>query len=269
MITRMSSPEGDVGSSASADMLMWGVAAAVCLAGILAVMMQREVLESPKISDTSHDAVIADVQRFSGYAAATILLAGVGGYVEILMIQSLCEPKDTAIYDGARRLAMLLPLISTATTTVLLPRAAGLSSIQACQEYAAKAFRVSLPLAFASAGGLAILGTILVPLFWGDKYDASIPLLRWLCLGFFFNVLLNPLSLVLYPLRRENFLLAMNALSIVLSLALGFALIPAYGPSGAAWSVAAVKVIIMLLCGAAVWWSLKNPHPDAFAERKS
>jgi len=265
MITRMSSPDADTLSSASADMLMWGVAAAACLAGILSVVMQREVLESPKISDTSHDAVLAELSRFSGYAAATVVLAGLGGYVELLLIQPMLGAESTAVYDGARRLAMLLPLISTATTTVLLPRAAALNSIQACQEYSAKALRVSLPLAFAAAGGLAVLGSVLVPLFWGDKYDASIPLLRWLCFGFFFNVLFNPLSLVLYPLRRENLLLGLNALSIVLSLALGFLLIPRFGPSGAAWSVAAVKVLVMLLCGVAVWWSLKNPHPQAFA----
>ena len=264
MITRMSSPDSDAVSSASADMLMWGVAAAACLAGILAVMMQREVLESPKISDVAHDGVLAELSGFSGYAAATVVLAGLGGYVELLLIQPLLGSESTAVYDGARKLAMLLPLISTATTTVLLPRAAALNSIQACEEYTSKAFRVSLPLAFATAGALAILGSVIVPLFWGDKYEASIPLLRWLCIGFFFNVLFNPLSLVLYPLRRENLLLALNALSIVLSIALGFLLIPRFGPSGAAWSVAAVKVIVMLLCGAAVWWALNHPHPHAF-----
>ncbi|HYF50212.1 MAG TPA: polysaccharide biosynthesis C-terminal domain-containing protein [Planctomycetota bacterium] len=264
MITRLT-PDPESASSATADMLTWGVAAAACLAGILSIIMQREVLESPKLSDTAYDSVNAELSRFAGYAAATVVLAGLGGYVELLLIQQWLGAEKTAVFDGARKLAMLLPLISTATTTVLLPRAAALSSVQACEEYAAKAFRVSLPLAFATAGGLAVLSGLLVPLFWGDKYEASIPLLRWLCLGFFFNVLFNPLSLVLYPLRRENLLLALNALSIALSLGLGFLLIPSFGPSGAAWSVAAVKVVIMLLCGAAVWWSLNHPGANAFS----
>jgi O-antigen/teichoic acid export membrane protein len=240
------------------ETLLWAMAAAACLVALLCAFIQRDaLLELPGLTPERAREVHDELSRFGRYAAATVLLAGLSGYVEIFLLQSLLKPADTAAFEGARRLALILPLLSGAVTTVLLPRAAALDSPQACITYARKALAVSLPMAIVAAGGLAALAGVAVPIFCGDRYGDSIPALRWLCVGFAFNILLNPVTLLLYPLRREGTVVLLLALTLILSLSGGFALIPRFGILGAAWSVAAVKALIMSLSGLIVLYYLR------------
>ncbi len=259
MIYRLSSLDPAQAAPLKAELLLWGLAIASSFAGAICIFLQGDALTPPApLSAESAAKLDGELSRFGLFAALTVILAGFGDKLEIFLVQHLLGADETAVYDGARRLAMVLPLLTTAIATVLLPRAAALDSLEACKRYVGKAFKVSLPLALVSAGGLALLASVLVPLFWSAKYDASVPALRWLCFGYAFNVLLNPVALVLYPLRREGTLLVLNALSIVLSVVAGYLLIPKYGAIGAAWSVAGVKAVIMLACGGVVIWALKN-----------
>ncbi len=242
------------------EVLLWSIAAASCLAGAFSVIVQRDVLRGRSALDGARLARLKDeLQNFSRYAGASVLLNGIGAYVEIFLLQALLNSAQTAVFDGARKLALILPLLTTALTTVLLPRAAALDSIVACRQYAWKALKVSAPLALLSAGGLAAVAGFAVPLFWGDKYGESIAPLRWLCVGYALNVLLNPLTLVLYPLKREGTIVALNAANLAFSFAAGYLLIPAYGPIGAAWSVLIVKAIIMGLCAVVLYAALRPP----------
>ena len=64
--------------------------------------------------------------------------------------------------------------------------------------------------------------------------------------------------LVFYPLRRERTLLALLGGSVALSVGLSAWLIPQYGVMGAAWSTLAVRALLTLVCGVALWFALRD-----------
>jgi O-antigen/teichoic acid export membrane protein len=250
-----------------AEPVLWAIACACCLGGMLSVLLQRDVLKpGPKFKPDIDKDVQREMWSIGKSSIAIVMLGGITAQIELLMLQSLLTSKDTAVYNGALRFAMVLPMLTTALATVLLTRAAALDSAQACAAYVRKALKVSAPLALLSAGGLALSAQFLVPVFWGEKYAESVPVLHWLSLAFAFNVLLNPLTLALYPLRREGAILLLNALQMVLSVAAGWLLIPRYGALGAAWSVLLVRAVVMLAGGAVVAHGLK--HPPAFVSNQ-
>ena len=107
--------------------------------------------------------------------------------------------------------------------------------------------KAGILLGVVTAGGLALSAEILVPLFGGVKYTASIPILRWLCVAHGIGIAGTPLLLVFYPLRREGALVAVYAAGLLALAALGAFWTPAYKLDGAAWAVIAGKFVPVLL----------------------
>ncbi len=233
---------------ASAEILLWGIAGASLLAGGLSLLLQRDALASPRpLSVLEREVLNGQLASFGRSASVMVLLNGIGASVEVFILQNTRSPAETAVFEGGRRLAMILPLLTTALTTVLLPRAAALVTVDQCRDYVLKTLRYAVPLALLAAGGLALMSGWIVPLLWGDKYTDSIPILRWLCLAHLFALALNPLTVILYPLQREGTVALLCAVSLALSIGLGLWLIPVAGPLGAAWSTLGVKAISTLL----------------------
>ncbi|HYG76053.1 MAG TPA: oligosaccharide flippase family protein [Planctomycetota bacterium] len=233
--------------SVRADSVLWIMAAAAILAGGISVFVHRDVLSAAPQSPEIQEAIHEQLRTFGRYAGAVALLQTVSGFVEILLIQWQLGSNDTAVFDGARRLASVLPIAGGALTTVLLPRAAVLASPSECAAYAKKAFIAGSAMAAVFAGGLALSAGFVIPLLWGERYSASIPMLRWLCLAYAFTMIVNPLSLVFFPLKRLGLLVALNAMSLALSLGLGFHFISQEGIEGAAWSAVLSRGLALLL----------------------
>lgn len=243
----------------SAETLLLVMAAAAWLAGLVSVLIQRGALAKPReLSAEARQGIHAALRSFSRYALAIALLQTVGAYVEIFLVQWQCGSRETAIFEGGRRLALVLPLLGGALATVLLPRVAVLDSPAACAVYVKKALLVGVPLAVAAAGSLAAVAGYIVPLLWSGRYEASIAPLRWLCLAHAFSIVLAPLALVFFPLRRERTLLAVQAAGVAVSIGLGAWLIREFGALGAAWSTLAVRALLVLLCGGALCLALRK-----------
>ena len=241
-----------------AEMLLLAMAAAALAAGLASVLIQRGALAKPKaLSAGAEQAIHAQLRSFNRYAVAIALLQTVGAYVEIFLVQWQCGSAETATFYGAQRLALALPLLAGVLTTVLLPRAAVLDTPAACAAYVRKVFLAGVPLAVVAAALLAAVAGLIVPLLWGGRYAASVVPLRWLCPAYAFSIVLAPLNLVFFPLRRERTLLALQSISVALALGLGVWLIPRFGAVGAAWSMLGVKVLMTLLSGAALYLALR------------
>jgi O-antigen/teichoic acid export membrane protein len=261
------------------ETILWPLALASILAGACSILVQRRQLKlAPRPSDEAapseppqgafhrfwrtlcgEDSVVhGELRSFSRYAVAIALLQTVMAYVEIFLIQCQRGPNETAVFEGGRRLALVLPLIGGALTTVLLPRVAVLSTPEACAAYVRKALWVSVPLAVLAAASLAAAAGLLVPLLWSGRYADSILPLRWLCAGYGFSIVLAPLILVLFPLRREGTVLLIQIAGLTLALGLGAYLIPRFGAVGAAWSSLCVRAVMTLACAAAVFVFLRR-----------
>jgi len=237
--------------------ILWVMAAAALVAGLVSTFIHRDIFkQSAPLPPDSRAALHDQLKSFGRYAGAVALLQIAGGCVELFLLQWQSGPVDTAVFDGARRLASVLPIVGGALTTVLLPRAAALQSTAECAAYVQKSFLASAAMALIFAGGLAACAGVIVPLLWGARYDASIPALRWLCLAYGFSMILNPLSLILFPLKRLSLLVALNAASLLLSLTLGFYFISSQGVAGAVWSAVLSKGISLALFVGAILWAL-------------
>jgi O-antigen/teichoic acid export membrane protein len=261
------------------ETVLWPLALASLLAGACSILIQRRqlALDTPPADEAvqsdsqpgvfqrfwrtlcGEDSVVhAELRSFSRYAVAIALLQTVMAYVEVFLIQCQRGPNETAVFEGGRRLALILPLIGGALTTVLLPRVAVLATPEACAAYVRKALWVSVPLAVLAAVSLAAAAGFVVPLLWSGRYADSIAPLRWLCAGYGFSIVLAPLVLVLFPLRREGTVLLIQIAGLTLALALGAYLIPRFGAVGAAWSSLCVRVLMTLACAAAVFVFLRR-----------
>jgi O-antigen/teichoic acid export membrane protein len=242
----------------SVELVLWALAIAATLAGLFSLFLQRKDQAHAPLDSAANDELIAQLRAFGRYAWAIALLQTVSAFVELFIVQWRIGANETAIFEGARRLASILPLLGGALVTVLLPRAALLDSATACSVYVRKSLLASSAMALVFAGGLALSSGILVPLLWGHRYDASIPALRWLCLAHAFSIVINPLALVLFPLQRLGLLLVLNLSALALQIALGLWLIPQNGAMGAAWSTLAAKAITMILFSVAVTAALRR-----------
>ena len=241
-------------ASRSSEMVLWMMAAAVTLAAMISILIERAAFADAKGLGLAAPAKVGeDLRAFIPYATAATFLGMVGLYTELFLLQRLRGPEEAAVFEGARRLGSLLPLITAGIATVLLPRASALESLEQCREYIRKAVRWTVPLACIFSGGLALTAGIVVPLMWGDRYDASITPLRWICLAHALSFVATPLSFVLYPLKRPGLVVLLNGLNLALSLMFGWWLINTHGALGAAWSMLIVRSIVALATGLVIY----------------
>jgi len=247
----------------SPELLLWALAIAATLAGLFSLFIQRKDAAHAPLDDAAKDDLMQQLRAFGRYAWAIALLQTVSGFVELFIVQWQIGATETAVFEGARRLASILPLLGGALVTILLPRAAQLASKDECAAYVKKSLLASSAMALVFAGGLALSSGIVIPLLWGARYAASVPALRWLCLAHAFSIVINPLALVFFPLQRLGTLLALNISALVLQIAFGFWLIPQHGALGGAWSALAAKAVTMVLFGIAVRVALRRTHPLA------
>lgn len=244
-----------------AENILLALAAGATLAGLISLLLHRAALAPmPEAAQAeAHDRL----KSFGKTAIFVALLQTIGGQIEIFLVQAQLTSQHTAYYDGARRLAMLLPLLGGAAVTVLLPRAAALRPGENCRAYAKRTLLLCAPLALLSAGLLALLADTVIPLFWGSRYTSSIVPLRWLCAAYGLSIVLQPLLLVFLPLKREGTLVLLHALNLAVSIVAGVLLIPSHGILGAAWAALIARGATLLLTFALLPYMLRDPLPDS------
>ncbi len=232
-------------TDSSAVAILGAIALANFVAGWFSLTLSAGALRTPETTSSEPDsAEHIRLVEFGAYACAVSMLTALSANADVLLVQHYLGVEDTAVFSCARRLAMALNLLATASITVLLPRASALNTLEACAVYVRKAVKAGLILGFVSAGGLALAASVFVPIFGGPKYTASVPILQWLCLAHGISMVLTPLMLVFYPLRREAIVVLLSALQLVVQVVLGVIWTPTYKLEGAAWAIIASKAIV-------------------------
>lgn len=246
----------------AAEKILLAIAVGNLGAGFFSLMASRGALRVPEITSSSAtDAASGQpihLFEFGAYACAVSMLTALSANADVLLVQHYLGVEDTAVFACARRLAMALNLVATASITVLLPRAAALETREACMAYVRKALKAGLAMALVGAGGLALAASVFVPLFAGATYTASVPILQWLCVAHGIGMVLTPLTLVFYPLRREGFLVLLNALQLGAHLLLGIVLTPTFKLQGAAWAMIGSKAVIALAAIFFLAWAFRR-----------
>jgi PST family polysaccharide transporter len=183
--------------------------------------------------------------------ALTGLAACISHRLDQVLLHRFVEPAAVGHYAAATNLVELFNILPSAVMASLFPLM--VRSAHAPRElnrHAAEASRYLLVCGFAVCLATSLAGTQIVTLLFGRQFAAAGPLaaiLGWSELASFLNVVLTN---VVLAAGLQRFLPVATGIGAGLNLGLNLALIPTYGPVGAAWatvvSYSAVALTLLL-----------------------
>lgn len=141
-------------------------------------------------------------------------------------------------YDQSERLVRVILSLISSISTVVLPRVANLfvrDQIDQAKNYVYKSYRVVLLIAVPCFFGIVASAKILIPVYLGNGYELSVPLLQifaWLLIVVSIASITGFAYLV--PTKQQNVYTVSVALAALANLIMNLTLIPRIGAVGAA-----------------------------------
>lgn len=185
----------------------------------------------------------------------TILMAAnvIYSKIDIIMLEKMIGSTEVGYYSGATKFIYPFMFISGAFMTAIFPKLAKHSEDK-------DKFRNIQNLALYYLGGIGVLlstslylgADTIFQLFFGDKYDNSIPTFKVLVWFLAIVFIYGPISNSLVAKNKVKFLVYLNLLMIILNVVLNFFLIPYYGAKGAATTTIICEILVLL--STAFYW---------------
>jgi O-antigen/teichoic acid export membrane protein len=193
------------------------------------------------------------------------LFAMLTANAEILLLSQWAALPLVGAYGLALNLATKADLVNHSLYTVLLP---GASMLRERGHLASYVRRGLLRSALIGAGLLLLvpIAPVFVGLFYGAEFTAAVPLVQLLIGVMIFDVLLTPLLLLPLAYQQPRLLAAGDAARAVSLIAVGLALIPPFGASGAIAARFASRVAGAVVVLAALWLArttLEIQYPES------
>ena len=185
----------------------------------------------------------------------TILMAAnvIYSKVDIIMLEKMVGSVEVGYYSGATRFVYPFMFISTAFMTAIFPTLAkhakdstNFNKIQYTALYYLGGIGILL------SATLFLSADLIFQTFFGDKYDASIPVFKILVWFLAIVFTYGSISNNLVAKNRVKFLAYLNLFMIVLNIILNFFLIPGYGAQGAA--ITTIICEILVLASTTLYW---------------
>lgn len=172
----------------------------------------------------------------------------------ILLLGAWSNSESIGVYSAASRLALLTSFILIAVNSIAAPKFAALYHTRDIEGLQA-VYRSSLLLMIFAASPI-LLAFLIVPEWFmglfGEEFLVGKNALIILAVGQFVNVMTGSVGQILLMCGYEYILKRIAILCAILSVSLGFALIPSYGLLGAAFSTVVVMIVQNLLATLAV-----------------
>ncbi|MFF2890552.1 oligosaccharide flippase family protein [Paenibacillus sp. NPDC057967] len=169
---------------------------------------------------------------------------------DIFLIQYFHSSYEVGLFASANQLAMIFPVISASISTVLLPKVAQLQRKHDFKNYYKKVL-MFIPVLLIMLLIIMFCSELLVDIVLGNDYASIVPAFRILIATYIISVFINPLSLILYSLRKEKMFTLLNLSQLLINVVLNLLLIPKYGIIGASvtslcvYLFAAVFIILL------------------------
>ncbi len=181
-------------------------------------------------------AVLRRMLSYGAVTGAAGVIAFFNYRVDVLMVIGLDSRQGAGIYSSSVAVAEGLWLFSSAIALASYAHVGSLSREQAAR-LTALGVRHTIIVVVSGAVVAALIAPPLLGMLFGDVYRAGATPLRILCIG---TAAYAPASLIgnyfTVQLGRPAIALWLATLSCVISVAVGFALIPTVGYTGAAWA---------------------------------
>ncbi|MCX8036270.1 MAG: oligosaccharide flippase family protein [Candidatus Sumerlaeia bacterium] len=212
------------------------------LAAILAFLAApRDYWRSGRIEP----GVAAEVFHFGKWALLLVLIVLLMYRLEVFMLTALANEEEVADFVIALRLCALFQVVTTGITTALVPRVGRFDSADECRSYLKLVLRIS-PLVLAATGAVCLFAYPLMVWPFGEKAAPAVPVFRVLALGETAWMFVGFMVPVYYRLNRVDLLCATNALTLVVSAASNWFLVPHYLGMGAAVAYVAARTALLI-----------------------
>lgn len=218
-------------------------------AGMLARRVPAELRHSPVVSEGRR--WYREMQPFF----LITLLQAVNLHFTLIYVASLSSVAEAGMFNVALRVVELVTFGLTAINLTIQPKLAAALSVNdrgRAQHLARQSARLASVAALAAAVALLLAGPRVLGLF-GPDFGAAYPTLVVLLLGQLVVALTGPCGAVAAMAGEQRTNLVALAAATVLSIALGYALIPSLGAQGGAWARTAAVAGANLFMAWSVW----------------
>lgn len=159
-------------------------------------------------------------------------------YMDKIMIGNLASTTELGFYENAEKIVNLPTTIVASFGTVMLPKISNLvanDNTSLSDKYMNISMRYIMCLAFALSAGLAGIGKVFAPIFWGEAFYKSGMIIMLLSLTIPFVAYANIIrTQYLMPKSRDKEYLISVSIGALINLFINYMLIPQMGALGAA-----------------------------------
>lgn len=199
----------------------------------------------------------ADIKRVSDSRAVISITNALDQPIGYTIVNRLSTPYEAGLFYCAFSLIRIIQVFTETTSTVFLPRVARLTdNPNSIRQYLHKIPHL-IPIGLTVGVVFAIAMPIAVHLFLEPKYQQALPLTWILLAAILPGTILNPLVLVLFPLKMEKMQMYSSIGVFVVIFLLRIFLVPPYGAAGIAWSLVIGKAVAWIWLLLLVWFGLK------------
>lgn len=175
-------------------------------------------------------------------------------YMDKIMIGTLSSKVQLGFYENADKVVGIPLTIIVSFGTVMLPKMSNLAKRKDAKDQAHKLLALSMKyvmcLAFALSFGLAGIGKVFAPVFWGEDFDASGLIIMGLSVTIPFIAFADVIrTQFLIPKEKDKEYLVSVICGAVLNLAVNFLLIPILGAPGAMIGTIMAEITVCIIQG--------------------
>lgn len=172
-------------------------------------------------------------------------------YMDKIMIGALSSKAQLGLYENAEKIVNVPVSIIGAFGTVMLPKMSYLAAKedeQGTSRYILLSMRYVMCLAFALTFGVAGVGQVFSPLFWGDAFTGAGPLIMGLAVTVPFISFANVIrTQYLIPQSRDMEYTVSVIAGAFANLIINWILIPPYGAMGATIGTIAAEMLVCVI----------------------
>jgi len=194
------------------------------------------------------------------------LIGALALQVDQVLVVSFLRPADLGVYVVMLSLSRMLNIFQASVVTVLFPKATGLSTEQAVA-MTARAARVSTAITSLCALCIAILGPVLLRIFYGAEYAKSALTLRLLLVEVTIAGCAFVLAQAFMALGKPGLVTFLQGVGLAVSVPMMFLLIPRWGTMGAAVALLISTLTRLALIYGSFIFVLKVRPPSLFVNR--
>lgn len=172
-------------------------------------------------------------------------------YMDKIMIGNLNSTAQLGYYENAEKMVNVPLMMITSFGTVMLPRMShlvALNNFNSINRYINLSMKYIMCLAFSFSFGLAAVGKVFAPLFWGSDFSLSGILMMGLSITIPFITFANIIrTQYLIPQKKDKDYLISVCVGAVVNIVINALLIHSYGAIGATIGTIAAEIVVCII----------------------